>query len=248
MSLAVATPAVLSAVPQNLEQYETLRAKSIELGESLGADQQLIDKTIGLLDQLQAFHPATAWEAPVVAELAVETGTVLANHYEGRAAVNLPFIWSTGLVHDIGKMDVGYDLVEASEQGRAWSIEQFMRMMGHSAAGGSRVREAGLDEVIARAVEENHSHQPNGRNYGVNPELNNTERITRDLVYLADYAIAMATRTNTFNQGFTPADKLNMCTSTGLFLFGEYSDGEALAQGINSRMTELLISSQLIAA
>lgn len=200
---------------------------------------EITEPTYELLHKLEEFDHQTAVESVQALPLALTAGEVMADFYPG-AAVNFPGIWAAELLHDVGKIEVGHELIDKSNEGQAWDPDDVEKMKHHPEAGGAMVRGAGLPEIVARPVEEHHHKQISSATYGPNAELTNEERIVRDCVAVADFADAMLTRTNTRNRDMSAEERQRAIREDIGLVVDDYSDADRLADAIYQRFMSQL--------
>ncbi|MDZ7744593.1 MAG: HDIG domain-containing protein [Candidatus Saccharibacteria bacterium] len=210
------------------KNYAELLDDSRSLAIEIGVDQHTYVTTFELLEKLRQFDEQTARESLQTLPLALKTAQAIHDVFPD-AEVDLAAIWSSSLLHDIGKIEVSQDLIAKSNEGTDWGLKDHTQIIPHAWLGGQIARQYGLSDTIARAIEEHHHKQDSVLAYGVDEELSDSERITRDCLTTADFTDAMLTRTNTRNEHLSYGERLEAVWNHICFVFNDYNSRDYLA-------------------
>jgi putative nucleotidyltransferase with HDIG domain len=213
------------------ERFEQLFMSAKKSADDIGVDTRLQNTTFKLLSDLQSFDAKTAEESLQSLSIALSIGRVIIDFYDA-PRVEPAFIWSSIILHDIGKPVVGKCLIDKSNHGAEWTEQDREYMKSHTTAGANMAMSAGAPTAVCRSIAEHHHKQFGAPWYGLDPNLNDLERTTRDCVAVADFTDAMSTRTNTRNAHLTPHERLNEIRANTELVFDDYNRGTDLAAQI----------------
>lgn len=210
--------------------YDDLQQNAHDIATLLGITAETTKPTFHLLDLLEEYDTKTAKECLQSLPLAVQVGNILGEFYD--VDPDYQSVWTTALLHDIGKLAVPISIIDRSNEGKVWTDRDRRIMRIHPFAGATILRHNGFGEEVARPVEEHHHKQYGCPNYGRSPELSYRERMTRDCVAAADFTDAALNRTNTRNAGLSRLGREQEVIRNLYFLFDDYTNGSEVAHSV----------------
>lgn len=209
------------------QDYATLLEQSKSIALALAVPQSLQETVFRLLAQLHQHDQKTAKECLQALPLALKVAQIYSQFYS--QPVNLGYVWSAAILHDIGKTHIPQSLITKSNRGLEWTDADREQMMYHVQAGYTIARAHHLPTPVCRAIAEHH-HKQLGVSYGMDPQLNDIERIIRDSIAIADFTDADLNRTNCRNATKNRQQRLAEIIDDIIFVFNDYTYGNLLAQ------------------
>ncbi len=216
------------------QPYDGLLHNAIELAGECHIGGVLQDKTFELLDELCAYDEDVALGGLRTLPIALGVAEEIGSFYGIEVDKSSVFVGS--LLHDIGKIALPKELLVKSSAGQEWTLPDALAMRQHVELGGMLLRYQGMPTTVVRLVEEHHHKQMGGNEYGVDPHLNNEERVCRDGVAIADFAEADINRTNTRNRDLTQLQREQEVVADITYVLNDYSDALYLANRIAHRI------------
>lgn len=214
--------------------YLSLLDEAVVTAGRIGVSGYMQDKTFGLLEDLHTFDAESAIGGLRTMPIALDLAGTIADFYE--IEIDSSTIFVSSLLHDIGKKELPKELLQKSSDGLEWTSDDAYAMSRHVTFGGMLMKQAGFSQVIIRAVEEHHHKQLGGREYGVDTNLSNEERICRDSVAIADFAEADLNRTNSRNRHLNRDQRETQIAEDIAYVLGDYSDSADVARAVTKQI------------
>lgn len=212
------------------QSYDDLLHDAQIIAKEYDVDEDLQHKTLELLDEMCAYDEDVAIGGLRTLPIATEIADSIGEYYD--IEINQAPVFAGSLLHDIGKIGLPKELLTKSSNGQEWTVADALTMQQHIYFGGMILRKHCLPMSVIRPVEEHHHKQKSSTEYGIDPHLNNQERIYRDVIAIADFAEADINRTNTRNHNLSRAQREEEITTDIAYVLDDYLNNQELVDRI----------------